>query len=149
MMSRIRATSGGMFAVGVAIAALSLSSTPALAQASGSSGFAMSDFALKTAQDLYDVCTVDPADSNYEAATAFCYGYFTGGKHFHDEVSLVEGFAPVACAGGTATRRDLVETFVLFMRNNPAKAGERPMNAAIEAIAQRWPCPNPVTKSQQ
>lgn len=109
--------------------------------AEGQPGFSLSDFKLVTAQDLYDVCTVEASDPNVAVAEAFCYGYFTGGKHYHDEVAAVAPMGPIACPPAPATRQELVVVFVDYLKRNPQLAAGRPMDVIFEAIGAQWPCP--------
>ena len=109
--------------------------------AEGQPGFSVSDFKLVTAQDLYDVCTVEPSNANYAVAQAFCYGFFSGGQHYHDEVASVADLGRIACPSVQPTRVEVVAVFVDFIKRNPQHAGDRPMNAVFEALGERWPCP--------
>ncbi len=124
--------------VGVGVGAGTATAEPA----EGAPGFSLSDFKLVTAQDLVDVCTVDASDPNYAVAEAFCYGFFTGGKHYHDEVAAVSPLGPIACPPVPATRQELVAVFVDYVKRNPQRAAGRPIDVIFEAVGERWPCPS-------
>jgi hypothetical protein len=131
--------------LGTAVMALSLAAA-VVAQAAdvpaeGQPGFSMTDFKLVTAQDLYDVCTVEPSDPNQAVAEAFCYGFFSGGKHYHDEVATVDNVGPLFCPPKPLTRQEMVAVFVDFMNRNPGRGSGRPIDVIFEAGGERFPCP--------
>ena len=131
-----------LIAAVLAVALLSHAGAHAAGDAAeGQPGFSLSDFTLTTAQDLYDVCTVAASDPRHAVAEAFCYGFFSGGKHYHDEVATVALIGPVVCPDRLPSREEVVAVFVDFMQRNPQHAADRPMNAVFEAIGERWPCP--------
>lgn len=113
----------------------------ALAQPYSSPGFDHADFQLNSAQDLFDLCTAPAGNPSHRIARAFCYGYFAGGQHFHNAVAPVPGSAPLACPPAATSREEAVAVFVEFIRLNPQKGGEQPIDAVFEALALRWPCP--------
>jgi len=125
-------------ALGIAVAGAALS--PPLA-AAGSEGFSLNDFQVETAQDLFDICTLDQSDPSYWAAQAFCYGYFQGGADFHQAMAPVPQFQPVACPGPNATVRDAVQVFVEYARAHPEDLSAPPMDVVFRAVGERWPCP--------
>lgn len=131
--------------LGSAVLALGLAAGVAAqaadAPAEGQPGFSMSDFKLVTAQDLYDVCTVAPSDPNQAVAEAFCYGFFSGGKHYHDEVAAVAGVGPVFCPPPSLTRQEMVAVFVDYVSRNPGRASGRPIDIIFEAGEERFHCP--------
>lgn len=45
------------------------------------------DFAVDTAQNLVDLCSVDRSSPLYDQAIQFCAGFFEGMKHYHDRMS--------------------------------------------------------------
>lgn len=118
-----------------------LTATSALCAPASSPGFDNADFELKTAQDLYDLCTAEEGKAAFRTARAFCYGYFTGAKHYHDAAAGAEVIEPLACPPASVSRAESVAVFVEFVRANPQKAGDQPIDVVFEAIAARWPCP--------
>lgn len=107
----------------------------------GEPGFSVSDFTLVTAQDLYDVCTLEPTNADYAVAEAFCYGFFSGGKHYHDEVASVAALGPVFCPPVPLKRTEMVAVFVDYMKRNPQRGAGRPIDVIFEAGSERFPCP--------
>ena len=125
-------------ALSIALAGAAL---PAPLAAAGSEGFAFDDFQVETAQDLFDICTLDPSHASYWAAEAFCYGYFQGGADFHEAMSSVPQFQPVACPTDEVTVRAAVGAFVEYARAHPDDLSARPMDVVFRAVGERWPCP--------
>jgi hypothetical protein len=120
---------------------LSVIAAEALAAPVSSPNFDNSDFALKSAQDLFDLCTAEQGNPAFRTARAFCYGYFSGARHYHDAVAAVAVLAPLACPPASVTRDEAVTVFVEFIRAHPQKAADQPVDAVFEALATRWPCP--------
>jgi Rap1a immunity proteins len=133
---------GSRTAAGIATAALAtwLISAAPLA-AANRQGFALDDFALHTAQDLLDICTLDRSQASYWAAQAFCLGYFHGGADFHRALLSGPGFQPIACPAAGTTVHDAVAVFVTYARAHPEELTKAPMDVVFYAVAERWPCP--------
>lgn len=125
-------------ALSIALAGAVLGLAP-VALAAGE-GFAHEDFQVATAQDLLDICTLDPSHPSYWAARAFCYGYFQGGTDFHEAMAPVPGFQPIACPQGAATVRDAVEAFVDYAHAHPENLSQQPMDVVFRAVGEQWPC---------
>lgn len=122
-------------------AALSIAlAVAARVAAAGGEGFTLDDFEVETAQDLADICTLDQSHSSYWGAQAFCYGYFQGGADFHQAMSSVPQFQPIACPTDEATVRGAVDAFVAYARAHPESLSERPMDVVFRAVGDRWPC---------
>ncbi len=109
-------------------------------QAADPDGYGLDDYELKTAKDLYDVCTVPRSHEDHNVAKAFCVGYFEGGIHFHDALDKANDFPSISCAPDTTPRQEVVETFVVFARANPQYHSEAPMDVVFRAIVNKWPC---------
>jgi hypothetical protein len=106
-----------------------------------SAGLKNSDFELRTAGQLLEICTANPKHPLYVSALAFCYGFLSGGQHYHDEVASVAPLGPIFCPDGQKTRDELVDVFVTYLRANPQHAGDRPVDVLFQSYAERWPCP--------
>jgi hypothetical protein len=122
----------------VALSIAIVAAPPALAQTPGETSLSSRAFDLRTAQDLFDVCTTEPSDDRHIAARAFCYGFVSGGQQYHDEISLC--LRPIACPDRRLTRDEIVGAFVEYLRQTPEAAEERPINAVFRALSARWPC---------
>jgi hypothetical protein len=125
-------------ALGIALASVALGPAPVAVAAS--EGFAHEDFQVATAQNLFDICTLDQSHPDYWTARAFCYGYFQGGTDFHEAMAPVPNFQPIACPEGAATVRDAVEAFVDYGRAHPEDLSEAPMDVMFRAVGEQWPC---------
>lgn len=125
----------------VAAFAIVLGAASAGAQPVSGPGYDHLDYQLNSAQDLFDICTVEVANPDFQVAKAFCFGYFAGGEHYHAAVSAVSPMNPIACPTGGVTREQQVAVFVEFVRQHPDKAGNKPMDVVFESLATRWPCP--------
>jgi Rap1a immunity proteins len=124
----------------LALSVVLAAATPVSAPALAASGFALDDFQVETAQDLFDICALDPSHPSYWAAQAFCYGYFQGGADFHQSMSSAPEFQPVACPTGEATVRNAVDAFIDYARAHPEHLSEQPMDVVFRAVSERWPC---------
>ena len=124
----------------IALAVAALAPAPVPVAVAAGEGFAQEDFQVATAQDLFDICTLDQSHPSYWAARAFCYGYFQGGTDFHEAMAPVPDFQPIACPEGGATVRDAVEAFVDYVRAHPEDLSQQPMDVVFRAVGEQWPC---------
>jgi hypothetical protein len=104
------------------------------------SGYTIEDIKLKSAADLLNVCTVEPTHEHYQAATAFCYGFFEGAIRYHQAIAGPEPRKKLVCAPEGTTRLQAVDVFVSYLRANPQYATESAIDAIIRALMARWPC---------
>jgi len=101
----------------------------------------LGDFAVDTAQDLVDLCSVDESSSLYVDALQFCYGFFEGMIHYHDRLSAGPEIDPIVCPNGRITRQDIVEMYISHAQANPQFLDEDPADNVIRAAIAAWPCP--------
>ena len=99
----------------------------------------LGDFAADTAQDLLDLCSVDPSNSLYVEALQFCYGFIEGMIHYHDRLVGPDS-EPILCPTGQATRQDVVDMYVVFAQANPQFMDEDPADNVVRAALAEWPC---------
>jgi Rap1a immunity proteins len=127
----------------LAIAALSL--WPALTRAAETPEHMLnsSDFTLKTAEDLYRVCSVAPDDPLHPQAINFCQGFLLGVVSYHDAVTDKQHLKRLICYPQTATRDQGIQAFIAWgaahqkdhkFMNEPAVYG------AVRGLASKWPC---------
>ena len=128
--------SGGIASAALAVWLVSM----APLEAAGSQGFGLDDFKLKTGQDLFEICTLDPGNASYWEAQAFCFGYFRGGADFQRALVAGPGFKPIACPAAGATVRDGVDVFVAYARAHPGELTQPPMDVVFRAVSAQWPC---------
>jgi hypothetical protein len=106
----------------------------------GSDGYSIEDFKLHTAQDLVDVCTLSTGHEHYDAAIAFCYGFFEGATHYDDAIADSEWYSDLVCNPPEVTRQQAVAVFIEYMDANPEYASEPPIDAIFRGLIAKWPC---------
>jgi hypothetical protein len=99
----------------------------------------LGDFAVDTAQDLVDLCSVDASNSLHVEALQFCYGFFEGMMHYHDRLVGPE-IDPIVCPTGQVTRQDVVDMYIAFAQANPQFMDEDPADNVMRAAIAEWPC---------
>ena len=107
--------------------------------AQASDGYSLDDFKLRTANDLVDVCTIEPGHRDYETAVAFCYGFFEGAAHY-DDVVAASSRAEIVCIPPQVTRTQAVAVFIAHNKANPQYGSEAPIDAIFRALIAKWPC---------
>ena len=105
-----------------------------------SDGYTLEDFNLLTAADLVDVCTLGESHPDHKTAMGFCYGFFEGGTHYHNTISLSPSYKRISCNPPETTRTEAVEVFVTYIQANPEYASETPIDAIFRALVAKWPC---------
>ena len=105
-----------------------------------SDGYTLEDFTLRTAADLVDVCTIGQDHPDHKTAMGFCYGFFEGGTHYHDTISISPTYNRISCSPPGTTRTEAVEIFVTYVRANPQYASEAPIDTIFRALVAKWPC---------
>jgi hypothetical protein len=104
-------------------------------------GYDLDDFRLRTAQDLVDVCTLEPGHEHHEVAMAFCYGFFEGATHYDDALGESGMHPDLVCEPDNVTRSQAVTAVVDYLSANPQYTNEPPIDAAFRALMDKWPCP--------
>ena len=117
-----------------AVALLGIASAPAAATEVG-------DFELVNAQDLVDVCSVQPSDPYYLQAIHFCHGFVSGAGHYHRAISSGPDIEPIICPGEPApSRNDAVAVYLEWAQAHPEHMSDPPVEALIQAVSEKWPC---------
>ena len=104
-------------------------------------GYNLDDFRLTSAQDLLDVCTLEPSHEHHEVAMAFCYGFFEGAIHYDDALGESAAHPDLVCEPDDVTRSQAVTAVAEYLTANPQYAAEPPIDAAFRALMDKWPCP--------
>jgi len=102
-----------------------------------------SDFALRTTQDLYDLCSVSKDDQDFAPAIYACRGFLEATVQYHDAVSDGETFKRLICYPDTATLEDARTAFVGWARSNArdgALMQETPVIGVVRALENKYPC---------
>lgn len=111
---------------------------PCLAQATSTT-----DFAIKTTEDLYRVCSAAPNDPLRPEALNFCEGFLLGTVSYHDEVTGRENLKRLICYPATATRTQGIEAFVDWATTHQQDQkfmGDPAVVGVVRALAAKWPC---------
>ena len=127
---------GGLF---LSLAALMVHGT-VLADGHDEAGYSQSDLILDSAGDLVDVCNIGQAHGHYDAARAFCYGFFEGAIHYDDAISDTTHYVELVCSPDGTTRVEAVQVFLQYMAANPQYRVEQPIDAIFRALMNEWPC---------
>ena len=121
--------------------AVALASSGVLAQGSEKiAGLTIEDFQLDSAQELLEICTLESAHPDHQTALGFCYGFISGGGHFHRALSDGPDFDPIACPPQEVTHEEVVKVFAAYSRDNPQYMEEPPMEVLFRAAVAEWPC---------
>ncbi|HRK96820.1 MAG TPA: Rap1a/Tai family immunity protein [Rhodospirillales bacterium] len=120
---------------------LSLASVGSIA-ADASSEAAVNDaLHLRTTQDLYTVCSVQPGQPLYERSVAFCLGFVTGVIQYNAALAKGSDFKPLVCPGRELARFEVVKQFLDWAPANPDHMGEPPVDGLARSAVAKWPCP--------
>jgi hypothetical protein len=100
------------------------------------------DFALRTAEDLVDLCAVPDGDSMVEAARGFCYGFLSGAGSYQRAINAGANAKPLFCLPekGAITRGEAARMYVAWARANPQHLKEVPVDNVIRFAVATWPC---------
>ena len=122
----------------LAVAAVALSAGPARATTTA-------DFAMKTTEDLYRVCSVAPNDPLRQEAINFCEGFLLGVVGYHDAVTKRENLKRLICYPSTATRDQGIEAFNVWAASHQQDQkfmSDLAVIGAVRGLAAKWPCKN-------
>lgn len=118
------------------VAVLALGAGPAVAAVTPE------DFVVKTADDLFDVCSTEPSDPLYTAAANFCEGYVVGAYHVYEALMAKPGHKPLICPPNPKpTRTETITAFVAWGKGHPEYLNETPVEVLFKFLIERWPCP--------
>lgn len=125
----------------VLTAAIALAATGVLAQGSTKiKGLSVDDFQLNSAKELVEICTLESAHPDFQTAMGFCYGFISGGGHFHDALSQGPEFNRMVCTPKGLTHDQVVKVFTAYTRDNPQFLKEPAMDVLFRAAVAKWPC---------
>jgi Rap1a immunity proteins len=129
-----------MVRITIVAASAMLALLPLQASAQDAGTADVGDFAVDTAQDLLDLCSVDTESALYAEAIQFCAGFFEGMKHYHDRMSAGPGVERIVCAPDGVTLEDAIEVYIAYGQANPQYLNEDPADNLIRAAIAKWPC---------
>lgn len=103
-------------------------------------GYSLEDLQLPTAQELLDICAIEPSHDHYEVARAFCYGFFEGAVRYDEAIARSERYKKIVCDPPDVTREQAVNVYIEYMEANPQYGQEAPVDAIFRALIDKWPC---------
>jgi hypothetical protein len=104
--------------------------------------FTTEDFHIRSAQDLVDLCSVEPDDKLYTAAIHFCHGFVTGAWQFHQaQANGPDGKRFVCPPDPPPTRDQAVANFVAWSATHPDRMAEPAVEALFRFLNEKYPCP--------
>lgn len=122
-------------------AAIAFAASGVFAQGSNKiRGLSVDDFELDSAKELLEICTLESAHPDFETAIGFCYGFISGGGHFHRALSQGPEFDPIVCPPAEITHDQVVKMFATYARENPKYLEEPAMDVLFRAAGAEWPC---------
>ena len=99
-------------------------------------------FLVRTTQDLTELCTAPETDPLHGAAIGFCFGYVMGAYHYYTAEQSGPDMKPMFCLPEPQpTRRQAVQMFVGWAKQNSQYLGERPVDSLMRFATAQWPCP--------
>jgi Ssp1 endopeptidase immunity protein Rap1a len=103
----------------------------------------MTNFTLKTTEDLYRICSAPSGDPLHQQSIDFCEGYLLGVVSYHDAVSDREHLKRLICYPQTATRDQGIQAFIDWAashQDDQKFMGDPPVIGAVRGLASKWPC---------
>jgi Rap1a immunity proteins len=103
----------------------------------------MTNFTLKTTEDLYQICSAGPDDPLRQQAVDFCEGYLLGVVSYHDAVTDRERLKRLICYPETATREQGIQAFIDWAASRKQDRkfmDDPPVIGAVRGLAAKWPC---------
>jgi hypothetical protein len=101
------------------------------------------NFALKTTEDLYRVCSTPANDPQHSEAIHFCEGYLLGVVTYHDAVTERENLKRLICYPPTVTRDQGTQAFIDWAAHHQTDnkfMNDPPVVGAVRGLAAKWPC---------
>ena len=99
-------------------------------------------FLVRTTQELVDLCAAPETDPLYGPAIGFCFGYVVGAYHYYMAEQAGPEAKPLFCLPEPPPeRRQAVQTFVAWAKQNSQYMGERPVDSLMRFATWQWPCP--------
>jgi hypothetical protein len=98
-------------------------------------------FLARNTQDIVELCTTDPTDPLYVAATHFCQGYLVGIYHYQEDFYNRPGLTPLVCSPNPKpTRNQAIAQYVEWARAHPEYLKERTADTVMKFLIESWPC---------
>ena len=99
------------------------------------------DFQVKETQDLIDLCTTSPEESNFKEAVHFCHGYLVGAFHYYKVTHVGPDVEPFVCfPDPPPTRNEAIRMFIDWAQAHPEYMTEAPVETEFRFLIETWPC---------
>ena len=112
----------------------------AYALASSALAAEVSNFDLRTTQDLVSLCSAQSDDPLYVEALQFCYGYMAGVAQLHRALVQSDNVQPLACPRYEITRAVLARVLLDWADAHSDAMDQLPAVSVKRAAAAAWPC---------
>lgn len=102
-----------------------------------------SNFNYETAEDLYQVCSVDPKEETSLPAVYACRAFIEATVQYHDAITDRKSIKRLICYPKGATIEGARTVFLDWARANTANAQrmqEMPVVGLVRALAEKYPC---------
>ncbi|MGB5737453.1 MAG: Rap1a/Tai family immunity protein [Thiohalocapsa sp.] len=121
---------------------------PAAALATLTAGFAAADvdeadFALRTTENLYDLCSVTSDHPDYAPAIYACRSCLEATVQYHDAVSDGKTLKRLICYPSNANLEDARRAFLAWAEANAGNRkvmAEMPVIGVVRALEDKYPC---------
>lgn len=99
------------------------------------------DFVAKTTQDLINLCTASPQDSQYREAIHFCQGYLVGAYQYYVASYTNNPALQLVCfPEPKPTRNEAIQQFISWAQKHPEYMNETPVETEFRFLSETWPC---------
>jgi len=98
------------------------------------------DFQMRTAQDLVDLCSAAQNDPLATPAVNFCHGFAIGVYQALSSEQAAMRRKLFCLPDPPPTRNQALADFVSWARTTPSALAERPADAILHFLTQRYPC---------
>jgi hypothetical protein len=101
------------------------------------------NISFDTTEDLYRVCSVEPADPSYAAAQVACTAFIKATVEYHDLVSNQKHLKRLICYPQGTTIADGRTAFLAWAQKNAGDAkrmAEMPVVGLVHALSKAYPC---------
>lgn len=98
------------------------------------------DFHLKTAQNLYHLCTTSNGNPARERAVYMCVGYIEGALDLFRTLVAIRRLKSKTCMPASVTRIQVARAFIAWGKANPGRLTQTPVDGLSEAVHSIWPC---------
>jgi hypothetical protein len=99
------------------------------------------NFRMKTAADLVDLCSTDPASEHYIAAIHFCQGFGIGAYQYYVAQVTEDPSTRFVCVPNPPpTRNEAMAAFVSWATAHPQYMNDAPVDVLFRYLGETYPC---------